>query len=87
MLGRCIAEYPKPPPRGGIHVATKFATYPWRITPGSLVDACKASAARLGVESISVGQLHWSPSNYAPWQARARTAALHFVLYMTPAPY
>ena len=26
---------------------------------------------RLGVEKVGIGQLHWSASNYAPFQERA----------------
>jgi hypothetical protein len=55
----------------GVNIATKFAAYPWRITPGSVVQAAKESCARLGKESIELGQLHWSTGNYQPLQERA----------------
>lgn len=51
-----------------LHVATKFAAYPWRITPGNIVAACKGSLRRTGLEAISLGQLHWSAAKYAPLQ-------------------
>eukprot|EP00879_Flechtneria_rotunda_P032354 GHRR01035546.1.p1 GENE.GHRR01035546.1~~GHRR01035546.1.p1 ORF type:complete len:247 (+),score=57.22 GHRR01035546.1:528-1268(+) len=51
-----------------IHIATKFAAYPWRITPGNIVAACKGSLRRTGLEQISLGQLHWSTAKYAPLQ-------------------
>jgi pyridoxine 4-dehydrogenase len=51
-----------------LHVATKFAAYPWRVTPGNIVAACKGSLRRTGLESISLGQLHWSAAKYAPLQ-------------------
>eukprot|EP00929_Paragymnodinium_shiwhaense_P103299 TRINITY_DN6669_c0_g1_i1.p1 TRINITY_DN6669_c0_g1~~TRINITY_DN6669_c0_g1_i1.p1 ORF type:complete len:417 (+),score=64.32 TRINITY_DN6669_c0_g1_i1:63-1313(+) len=43
----------------GIAIATKFAPVPWRGESKSLVDACKASAARLGLESIPLYQIHF----------------------------
>jgi pyridoxine 4-dehydrogenase len=54
--------------RGNLHVATKFAAYPWRVTPGNIVAACKGSLRRTGLEQISLGQLHWSAAKYAPLQ-------------------
>ncbi|KAF5835808.1 NADP-dependent oxidoreductase domain-containing protein [Dunaliella salina] len=67
LLGEFSKSYPGPQRvRDDIHIATKFASYPWRILPGSVVSACKASAERLGVDSISLGQLHWSTANYGP---------------------
>jgi pyridoxine 4-dehydrogenase len=50
-----------------ICLATKLAAYPWRLTRGSMVKACAASAKRLG-RSVDLAQLHWSTANYAPWQ-------------------
>ncbi|XP_044461753.1 pyridoxal reductase, chloroplastic isoform X2 [Mangifera indica] len=54
-----------------IVIATKFAAYPWRLTPGQFVKACKASLDRLQIEQIGIGQLHWSTANYAPPQELA----------------
>ncbi|XP_031258455.1 pyridoxal reductase, chloroplastic isoform X2 [Pistacia vera] len=54
-----------------IVIATKFAAYPWRLTPGQFVKACRASRDRLQIEQIGIGQLHWSTANYAPAQELA----------------
>jgi len=40
-------------------IATKFAPLPWRQTPESLVDACKASLGRLGLDSCGLYMQHW----------------------------
>lgn len=53
-----------------ICLATKLAAYPWRLTRGSMVRACQASAQRLG-RQVDLAQLHWSTANYAPWQEGA----------------
>lgn len=69
LLGRFTAEYPgSAAARGGVHIATKLAAYPWRVTPGNMVAACRGSLRRLGAERLSVGQLHWSAAKYAPLQ-------------------
>lgn len=65
LLGRFTAEYV------GINqdkicLATKLAAYPWRLTRGSMVKACQASAQRLG--RVDLAQMHWSTANYFPWQ-------------------
>jgi len=39
-------------------LATKFTPSPWRTTPESVVEACKQSCKRLGVEKIDLYQLH-----------------------------
>lgn len=69
LLGQFMEEYAAK--NGGIYpnIGTKFATYPWRLTPGSMVSACEASAMRLR-RPVDVGQIHWSAANYAPWQER-----------------
>ncbi|KAG6554254.1 hypothetical protein Mapa_004170 [Marchantia paleacea] len=54
-----------------IAIATKFAAYPWRLTPGQIVKACKGSLGRLQLDQLGIGQLHWSAANYAPFQERA----------------
>ncbi|XP_022722970.1 pyridoxal reductase, chloroplastic isoform X1 [Durio zibethinus] len=51
-----------------IVIATKFAAYPWRLTAGQFVEACRASRDRMQIEQIGIGQLHWSTANYAPPQ-------------------
>lgn len=42
-----------------IVAATKFAPVPWRTESQTVVDACKASASRLGVEQIPLYQIHF----------------------------
>jgi len=39
-------------------VATKFTPSPWRTTPESVVEACRLSCERLGVDKIDLYQLH-----------------------------
>jgi pyridoxine 4-dehydrogenase len=53
-----------------ICIATKLAAYPWRLTRGSMVSACEASARRIG-RNVDLAQIHWSTANYAPWQEGA----------------
>jgi len=53
--------------RDRLCLATKLAAYPWRLTRGSMIKACAASAERLG-RPVDLAQLHWSTANYAPWQ-------------------
>jgi pyridoxine 4-dehydrogenase len=69
LLGQFASAY-----RGAhqdqICLATKLAAYPWRLTRGSMVKACQASAQRLG-RQVDLAQLHWSTANYAPWQEGA----------------
>lgn len=41
-------------------VATKYAPVPWRRSPvDDVVAACRASAERLGVDSVDLYQVHW----------------------------
>ena len=44
---------------GVIAAATKFAPVPWRTESQAVVDACRASASRLGVEQIPLYQIHF----------------------------
>lgn len=55
---------------GDVKVATKYASYPWRLTRGSVRDAAARSAERLG-RPADLGQIHWPAMKYAPWQERA----------------
>lgn len=57
-------------PTSDIIIATKFASYPWRLTAESIANAAARSAERLG-RPVDLGQIHWSTANYAPWQERA----------------
>eukprot|EP00882_Tetradesmus_deserticola_P030036 GHRQ01033691.1.p1 GENE.GHRQ01033691.1~~GHRQ01033691.1.p1 ORF type:complete len:275 (+),score=117.78 GHRQ01033691.1:36-827(+) len=69
LLGQFITEYPgSANVRDNLHVATKFAAYPWRVTPRNIVAACRGSLRRTGLAQISLGQLHWSTAKYAPLQ-------------------
>jgi pyridoxine 4-dehydrogenase len=40
-------------------VATKFAPTPWRNSAEDVVEACRGSAERLGVESVALMQIHF----------------------------
>jgi pyridoxine 4-dehydrogenase len=53
MLGRVGNQGSLPPV-----TATKFTPTPWRSSVQSVVDACKQSAERLGVEQIDLYQVH-----------------------------
>eukprot|EP00210_Caulerpa_lentillifera_P008132 g7766.t1 len=65
LLGEFIKDY-----KGSreVHIATKFAAYPWRVLPMNIVAAARGSLRRLDQEALSLGQLHWSTANYAPLQ-------------------
>ncbi|KAJ1378756.1 NADP-dependent oxidoreductase domain [Sesbania bispinosa] len=72
LLGRFIREFQEQKgSQRDIVIATKFAAYPWRLTPGQFVNACRASLDRMQIEQIGIGQLHWSTANYAPLQELA----------------
>jgi len=66
LLGRFSREYVGTG-KENICIATKLAAYPWRWTRQSMVQACNASAQRLG-RNVDLVQMHWSTANYAPWQ-------------------
>lgn len=71
LLGKFAKEYPgSNAVRNQIHIATKLAAFPWRITPNQWVKACSSSLNRIGANKISMAQLHWSTANYAPVQER-----------------
>lgn len=72
LLGKFIRQYKgNKRIKGNIVIATKFAAYPWRLTPGQFVKACKSSMERMQIDQIGIGQLHWSTANYAPLQEQA----------------
>eukprot|EP00741_Cyanophora_paradoxa_P016661 tig00020934_g16090.t1 len=48
-----------------VYLATKLALYPWRLTRGSFMKACRASLARMGIERMGMAQAHWSAANYS----------------------
>lgn len=66
LLGQ-FAQQCQTPNRDNICIATKLAPYPWRLTRQSFINACQASAQRLG-RKVNLVQMHWSTANYAPWQ-------------------
>lgn len=65
LLGRFLRECPVS--TDDVVIATKFASYPWRLTRSSICDAAGRCAERFG-RPIALGQMHWSASTYAPWQ-------------------
>jgi aryl-alcohol dehydrogenase-like predicted oxidoreductase len=67
-LGRIFAKEPIIQTQ---QVATKFAPYPWRITPNQMVEAAKSSLKRLDQDKLAIAQLHWSTANYQPFQEKA----------------
>ncbi|KAH0436098.1 hypothetical protein IEQ34_026479 [Dendrobium chrysotoxum] len=72
LLGKFIREYKGTNKvRDNIVIATKFAAYPWRLTSGQFLRACKSSLSRMQLDQIGIGQLHWSTANYAPLQELA----------------
>ncbi|KAI0564444.1 NADP-dependent oxidoreductase [Gracilaria domingensis] len=71
LLGKFMKEHGKP-----VRVATKFASYPWRFTSRSIVNAAEKSCERLGTK-IHLAQMHWSPSRYLPLQERALLQGLY----------
>ena len=42
-----------------LQFATKFAPVPWRSGASSVVEACKQSRSRLGVDQIPLYQIHF----------------------------
>lgn len=67
LLGQFIRA--NPALASNVKIATKYASYPWRLTRGSITEAAARSADRLG-QPAHLGQIHWSASRYAPWQER-----------------
>ncbi|KAL2641535.1 hypothetical protein R1flu_009122 [Riccia fluitans] len=72
LLGEFIRDFKgAQSKKNRVAIATKFAAYPWRLTPGQIVKACRGSLGRLQLDQLGLGQLHWSAANYAPFQERA----------------
>eukprot|EP00585_Thalassiosira_rotula_P002783 CAMPEP_0196148396 /NCGR_PEP_ID=MMETSP0910-20130528/27637_1 /TAXON_ID=49265 /ORGANISM="Thalassiosira rotula, Strain GSO102" /LENGTH=363 /DNA_ID=CAMNT_0041411087 /DNA_START=95 /DNA_END=1183 /DNA_ORIENTATION=+ len=59
MTRNCLRDANLEVGDNGMNIATKFAPVPWRPDGSSVVEACKASAERLGVEKIPLYQIHW----------------------------
>ncbi|KAJ1484534.1 NADP-dependent oxidoreductase domain-containing protein [Baffinella frigidus] len=70
LLGKFMKEYAGSNKGVYPNIGTKFASYPWRLSASSIEKACDESAARLQ-RPVDIGQMHWSVSNYAPWQEKA----------------
>lgn len=68
---KLIGQYLKKHPDLGkdVKIATKYASYPWRLTRKSIVNAAERSCERLG-RPADVGQIHWPVSKYLPLQER-----------------
>ena len=49
-------------------LCSKFAPKPWRVTSDSVVEACRASIQRLGVDSLYLYQLHYSDAISQPFK-------------------
>jgi len=56
----------------GANVATKFAPTPWRGDAQSVVDACRGSCERLGVDAVPLMQIH-TPDIIQPFRAFGAT--------------
>lgn len=54
-LGQFIQQSDRP-----VQIATKFGPAPWRFTAQSVSDALTESLKRLGLERVSLYQVHWS---------------------------
>ncbi|MEO0867236.1 MAG: aldo/keto reductase [Cyanobacteria bacterium J06642_11] len=65
LLGKFSQAY-QGPNQDNICLATKLAAYPWRLTPGMMVNAGQASKQRMG--RLDIAQMHWPTANYFPWQ-------------------
>lgn len=46
--------------RDNVHIATKFACLPYRVTKSSLLRALRGSLKRLGVSQVDLYQIHWN---------------------------
>lgn len=55
LLGRFMQQTSQP-----VEIATKYAPWPWRLTAQSVSDAITDSLKRLGLEQITLYQVHWS---------------------------
>ncbi|KAL7535771.1 hypothetical protein ACHAWF_007570, partial [Thalassiosira exigua] len=55
--------------RTDLLLCSKFSPKPWRLSPESVVDACKESLRRLGLECLHLYQLHYSDVLSQPLKA------------------
>ena len=58
-----------------LQIATKFAPAPWRSGPDAVVDACRASTVRLGVERLPLYSIHFPDNGLLPFARAARDEA------------
>ena len=67
MVGQFMRETPTA--RDQVVLATKFAPLPWRLTPGRLLSALRASLNRLGLSQVDLYQIHWpyTPVSIEMW--------------------
>jgi aryl-alcohol dehydrogenase-like predicted oxidoreductase len=59
LLGECLREMPPAGSGVPVVVATKFAPLPLRLRRGALVQALRASLARLGLRRVDLYQVHF----------------------------
>ena len=66
LIGQYIAETGT---RDQVVLATKFAPLPWRLTPGRLLHALRASLNRLGLSQVDLYQIHfpYTPVSIETW--------------------
>ena len=64
-----LGEFLKMRNTGKIHIATKFAPMPWRVSTSQLLKALRASLSRLGLKSVDLYQMHWAspPRTIKAW--------------------
>lgn len=70
LLGECLRKTAAP----GRIVATKFAPWPLRLRRSALLQALRASLARLGLERVDLYQVHF-PYSLVPVEAWAEALA------------
>eukprot|EP01041_Mallomonas_annulata_P004591 gene4591-9123_t len=73
LVGRFLRQYESVEKRNHVSLATKFAPNPLRVGKESVIAACKDSLDRLGVNQISLYQIHFPGlwQNEAYWDGLA----------------
>ncbi len=66
LLGQSVRAAGQP-----VVVASKYMPYPWRVRQADLMPALKRSLSRLGLETLSLYQIHWPfpPRSVETWAA------------------
>jgi aryl-alcohol dehydrogenase-like predicted oxidoreductase len=54
LVGQFVREAKQP-----VIIATKFFPFPWRLRRKALINALRASLARLGMKQVDLYQIHW----------------------------